>query len=108
MFAITFGEGFDGYFTQPCRVGSLAFAVYNKAFFPSEEWKNLKNVYSSEKEMAEKIAKDILYFSTHKDEYLQTGKAVAELRGRLYSKEKFLDNLRRFYQKQYDFLPQSR
>ena len=45
MFVISFGEGFDGYFIQPCLVGSVGIAVYNERFFPDSSWKELDNVY---------------------------------------------------------------
>lgn len=108
FFTITFGEGFDGYFTQPCRIGSLAFAVYNDKFFPSPDWKQLKNIYESDEEMEKRIVEDILYFSTHPEEYMQTAQKTDDLRKTLYSKEKFLDNLRRFYRQEYDFYPKQK
>lgn len=103
--SITFGEGFDGYFTQPCRIGGLAFSVYNEKFFPSSDWKTLDNVYESYEQMKTTIVNDILFFRSHPQAYINAGNMVAKMRGEIYSKEKYLDNLVRFYRGQYDFLP---
>jgi len=32
--ALTFGEGLDGYFIEPVFSGAIAFAVYNEQFLP--------------------------------------------------------------------------
>lgn len=104
---ITFGEGFDGYFMEPPKVGTVSCAVYNDDFFPSQEWKNLSTVYENWDLLKANLCHDLksyfedcdLYYKkvlSHKDcEFIKTQKEI------------FLDNMKRFYQNKYDFFPQN-
>jgi hypothetical protein len=56
--AITFGEGLDGYFIEPIFCGGISFAVYNSKFF-TEDFKDLKTVYADYKTLIAKICNDI-------------------------------------------------
>lgn len=100
-FTITFGEGFDGYFNQPLSMGSVSFAVYNDEFFPDVSWKELDNVYSSYEEMKEKIAGDMKRLLADSEEYYEIIKKSKNKRANLYSKEKFMCNLKNFYDRKY-------
>lgn len=44
--AMTFGEGLDGYFLEPYAAGGVSFAVWNDAFF-TEKYRGLPTVLSS-------------------------------------------------------------
>ncbi len=104
-FTITFGEGMDGYLIQPHYVGSVGFAVYNDEFFPNKEWSDLKNIYSSYDEMFENIANDIKNIHSNKELYNQANSELLIKNKKLYNIEGFNDNLTRFYEKKYDFIP---
>jgi hypothetical protein len=56
--ALTFGEGLDGYFIEPVFSGAVAFAVYNEEFF-TPEFKDLPAVYVSYETLYESIVADI-------------------------------------------------
>ena len=105
FFTITFGEGFDGYFLQPPVVGSIGFGVYNNQFFPSENWLNFDNVFKSYDEMFENIVGIIKQLQSDKESYLLLSKQVKAEHDKLYSYDKFHNNLKRFYDKNYDFVP---
>ncbi len=102
---ISFGEGLDGYFCDPLAVESIGISVYNPDFFPSDDFKNLKNVYSSYEEMAEKLPNDIRNLLNNEDEYNLIIEKHKEILSKLYSFESFLNNLRKFYKKEYSFFP---
>lgn len=104
-FTITFGEGMDGYFLQPSSVGSVGIAVYNNEFFPNKTWKDLFNVYESYDQMAEKITDDLQAMLNDKKLYEQTSAAVNNKTKEIYNIDSFRDNLKRFYEKKYDFYP---
>lgn len=104
-FTITFGEGFDGYFSQPSYVNSLGLAVYNDNFFSNPKWKSFKNVYSSYENMYENIVNDINLYLNDKNLYIETIKRYRTEIDLLYKQENFVDNLERFYKGQYDFYP---
>jgi len=57
--ALTFGEGLDGYFIEPVFSGAISFAVFNTDFFTSD-FSEFDTVYSSFEGMKEKIVDDIL------------------------------------------------
>ena len=105
FFTITFGEGFDGYFLQPPVVESIGFAVYNNEFFPSENWLKFDNVFKSYDEMHENIVGIIKQLQSDRESYLSLSKQVKTEHDKLYSYEKFHSNLKRFYNKDYDFVP---
>lgn len=105
MFVVTFGEGFDAYFTQPFFVGTIGISVFNPTFFPSSEWKDLENVFESYDEALKTIAQKMNKFSACENIYseiLIKNKAMIES---VYSNSMFEDNILRFYQKKYDFVP---
>lgn len=105
-FTITFGEGMDGYFNQPQRVGGLGFATYNSNFFPDESWRDLKNVYNSYNEMLDKICDDLKELSINRDLYAQTISIHLDKLKSLNTRNNYVSNLERFYKKKYDFIPQ--
>lgn len=103
-FVVTFGEGEDGYFIQPPSVGSLGFAVYNERFFKGPEMKGLANVYLSFDELIERFPKDVRLYEHDHVRYEEVRRRHIALRDS-FSYETYCDNLRRFYARQYDFLP---
>ena len=105
MFVISFGEGFDGYFIQPCLVGSVGIAVYNERFFPDSSWKELDNVYRSFDEMALNIAYDVRRLEKDPNAYQAIVDEMKRRHDEIYGKEKYLSFLREFYIKNYDYLP---
>ena len=104
-FTITFGEGMDGYFLQPSFVGSVGIAVYNNEFFPNKTWNNLFNIYTSYDELLNNITIDFKKMLSDPKLYYQTSSAVIEKCKEVYSFEGWLDNLKHFYQRKYDFVP---
>lgn len=104
-YCISFGEGYDGYFVEPLVSGSLSFAVYNEEFFPSEDYKWLKNVYSSYQEMLDKICDDIKFYEANVTEYEKTrAAATVPLTGEA-TIEKHEDHLVKFYNHEPTFMP---
>lgn len=102
---ITFGEGMDDYFNRPPVLGSMGFAVYNEEFFPSQEWKKLKNIYHSYDDMQKYIVKDIKAYEENKASYYADIELHNRFLSQLYSFTSFKDNLKRFYQGKYDLYP---
>lgn len=107
FFTITFGEGMDGYFNQPNYVGGLGFAVYNEEFFPNISWKSLKNVYSSYKEMQERLCDDIKNLISNKELYYLTINEHIQKLNEIYTNSNYKSNIDKFYKKDYDFVPTS-
>lgn len=104
---ITFGEGYDAYFTQPCVQSSVGFAVYNSEFFPSIKWLELDNVFASYDDMYENIIKTIKRMVNSEEYYSNLYISFGDEYHKLHSFDSFESNLRRFYNREYDFLPES-
>ena len=104
-FTITFGEGMDGYFIQPQFVNSIGFAVYNDNFFPDKTWKELKNVYNSYEDLINNITNDMRKLIENEEEYNKIISETLTRHKKLYKFDWWIDNLKRFYTKNYDFFP---
>lgn len=103
-FTITFGEGMDGYFLQPQIVGSMGFSVYNSEFFPNDNWKKFVQVYKSYDEMYEKITDDFKELLDNKMLYYGAIDEVINECKKIYNFDNWLDNIKRFYDKNYDYI----
>lgn len=99
-FAITFGEGLDGYFTETIFSGGISFAVYNEIFF-TEDFKNLDTLYSSFDNMMAKIVTDIKYFD-NKTNYDYYHNIQSNIVSKMYSFEKLKNNIMQFYLNNFD------
>lgn len=106
-FTITFGEGFDGYFLIPEVQGSLAFAIYNKKFFPDKSWAELKNVYKTQEDMLKNLTDDLKFFMSNREDYLALSQKEKEMHDELYNITDYKHNLALFYNKNYSFLPEN-
>ena len=100
-FAITFGEGLDGYFTETVFSGGISFAVYNEYFF-SEEFKNLETLFRSFNDLNEKIVEKIKSLD-NKEEYNKTHLEIGNIVNNLYSLNHLENDLKEYYTKKYDF-----
>ena len=105
---ISFGEGFDGYFLISSKLKSLGMAVYNERFFPDKSWSELYNVFKDYDELINSAADRIAYLWQNKDEYKRLSEINRKKHDDLYNPNEFKDNLKRYYSKQYDFIPQNR
>ena len=65
----------------------------------------MPNIYKSYDEMLENIVNDIKNFSSKEQEYINLSSKIHDKIYQLYDCEKFKDNLKRFYEKKYDYLP---
>lgn len=106
FFTITFGEGFDGYFLQPAIVNSVGIAAYNDEFFPDRSWTKLDNVFENYEDMAKNIVDFIREYSQNHQKYSELSSLNKKKQNEIYNYEQYKDNLKRFYEKKYDFLPQ--
>ncbi len=97
--ALTFGEGLDGYFVESIFSGTVAFAVYNDRFF-SQDFKTLHTVYPSYSELAERISTDIQRLDDEA-KYTAYQKMEYSVCASHYQHEKYVANLAKFYDHYY-------
>ncbi len=99
--ALTFGEGLDGYFVETIFSGGVAFAIYNSDFF-TEDFKRLRTVYGSYDEFSQRICGDMsgldnetVFHDYQKEQFTTCAKH--------YDSEVYLRNLELFYKGDYTY-----
>ena len=99
--ALTFGEGLDGYFVETIFSGGIGFSVYNRKFFP-EDFVSLRTVYGSYELLIQNIHKDISELDGEKA-YVDYQNKQFSLCSKLYDYKNYLKNLEAFYRGKYTF-----
>jgi hypothetical protein len=99
--SLTFGEGLDGYFAEMAWTGGIPFAVYNDRFF-MPQFRELPTVYDTWDELQTWIVGDILKLD-HDEPYHGAGEPIRQALNVLYSCEKYRENIRLFYNEEYNF-----
>ena len=99
--SLTFGEGLDGYFAETAWTGGIPFAVYNDRFF-MPQFRELATVYDTWDELQTWIVGDILKLD-HEEVYNAAAEPIRQALNELYSCEKYRENIRLFYNEEYNF-----
>jgi hypothetical protein len=97
--ALTFGEGLDGYFIEPVFSGAVAFAVYNEEFF-TPDFKDLHTVYNSYETLYNRITADIEVLD-EAEKFSVKQKQQFELCARYYNMDQYKKNIAAFYKGNY-------
>lgn len=99
--AITFGEGLDGYIIEPVFSGAVGFAVFNEQFF-TPDFKSLPGIYSSYEEMLASIRRDIASLD-NPSSFEHCQKLQFDLCAKYYSEDEYTANIKAFYLENYTF-----
>ena len=99
--ALTFGEGLDGYFSHTIFSGGNAFAVFNDRFF-TPGFAALETVYPSWEILMEKITIDLQRLDDPVA-YDRCWRQAYDLLAPLYSTDHFREALHAFYRGEYTF-----
>jgi hypothetical protein len=99
--ALTFGEGMDGYFTETIFSGGISFSVFNSDYF-TEEFRSLRTVYDSYDSLARQICSDIRVLD-EKSVYAEYQEYQYALCSKYYTSAKYLKNLELFYAGMYTY-----
>lgn len=106
-FSITFGEGYDGYLTQPIKLGGISFAVYNDDFFPTDAYLAYPNIFSGYDDMRNGIVAVMTSLIESPEEYRRLNTALTNAIYSLYGFDTYLDCIARFYQGRFDHTPRA-
>mgnify|MGYP001765414197 CR=1 FL=1 len=100
--ALTFGEGLDGYFVETVFSGGVSFAVFNQDFFTAD-FGELRTVYADYDDLKARICADIANLD---DEaiFRDYNSRQFTLCEKYYKHEDYVKNLRLFYEGRYTFL----
>jgi len=108
LFSLTFGEGFDGYFTTIHFVGGIGFTVYNQVFFPTPKYLGYRTVYKSYQALAKNIVRDIRFFLENPDAYEETSRSLELLNAEYaYNEALTRDLMEQFYRREPTFVPRN-
>jgi hypothetical protein len=99
--ALTFGEGLDGYFVEPVFSGAISFSVYKPEFF-TKEFQPLRTIYANYDVLKEKICSDIRQLD-NPVEYDLYQRRQFELCSKEYNYTNYVKNLELFYKGKYTF-----
>jgi hypothetical protein len=97
--AITFGEGLDGYFAETIYSGGISFAVYNDDFF-TPDFQEVKTIYKSFDDLYKNIIQDLKFYSNeanHRAEWEVQYKILSSH----YQYNEYVKNIRNFYEEKY-------
>ena len=100
--ALTFGEGLDGYLIESIFSGAIGFTVYNEEFF-TPDFKFLTTIYQSSEELSTKIVETILQLDNH-DYFCDYQKMQFRLCAKYYSQMEYQANIVAFYKKEYTYV----
>ena len=104
-YAITFGEGFDGYLAQPSNQGGVAFAAHNSNYFPDHDFSAYKNIFRDEQDMYQRISQTIQELDDSDDQYAMVTAKMRTLYESLYSPDKYRSQVLRLALRQFDLMP---
>lgn len=99
--ALTFGEGLDGYFVETIFSGGIGFSAYNQRFF-TEDFKSLRTVYGNYDALIKNICSDIKQLDNEKT-YTAYQKEQYDLCHKHYRYDEYVRNLRLFYTEEYTY-----
>ena len=99
--ALTFGEGLDGYFLETIFSGGVSFAIYNSTFF-TKDFKCLLTVYDSYETMIKKICSDISNLDNEKI-YTKYQNDQYTLCMKYYNYKEYVENIELFYRERYTY-----
>lgn len=99
--AITFGEGLDGYFSESIRSGAMAFSVRNMNFF-DDSYDSVPNVFDDYSQMQEKISEFMREYSDS-CKFDRLVRKCIEIDAKLYNDVEYVENIRQYYIGNYTF-----
>ncbi|HNR09455.1 MAG TPA: hypothetical protein PKM27_19190 [Saprospiraceae bacterium] len=99
--ALTFGEGLDGYFIESIFSGAIGFAVFNHEFF-TPDFGALETVYASYDQLEKKLPGD-LFSLNQKDVFTRYQQKQFALCSKYYNIQKYRENISLFYSGKYSF-----
>jgi hypothetical protein len=104
LFSITFGEGMDGYFSQPIIQGGIGLAVYNEDFFPSREFLECYNIFDSSDSLTKEIVPRIKEMLSNPKLYISLNVRLKSLHDSYYSKEDYVQRIENLCLRKYDIV----
>ncbi len=99
--ALTFGEGLDGYILEPIFSGAIGFAVYNENFF-TKDFKGLKTLYNNYDDLYNNIVNDMEQLDAD-EQFVAYQQKQFNICKSHYSSATYKNNIEKFYKGEYTF-----
>ena len=99
--ALTFGEGLDGYFIETIFSGGISFSVYKPVFF-TDDFKSLLTVYNNYDVLIKNICSDIKSLD-NEITYTNYQREQYDLICRHFKYEEYIKNIELFYEGKYTY-----
>lgn len=103
MFSVTFGEGFDGYFSQPMQQGGLSFAIFEERFFPSRDLRDRENLFGDGDDMIARLPEMLRDLSCDEARYRAIGDDWRATIDELYDREDYRQQVSRLVRGEFAF-----
>lgn len=97
--ALTFGEGLDGYIIEPAFSGAVGFAVYNENFF-TPDFEEVPTIYGTYEQLLQRIVADIERLNDEQA-FSASQSMLFSLCAKYYSQTTYEQNIRSFYEGHY-------
>lgn len=104
LFSITFGEGMDGYLSQPILQGGIGFSVYNEEFFPSPTFLECYNIFDSEEALLKELPARMNELLSNPTLYKSLNTKLKSMHDEHYNKEDYLKRIENLCLRKYDIL----
>lgn len=104
-FSISFGEGFDGYVSQPILMGGLGLTLFKPQFFPSRDYLKFDVFFKTPDEMEKNIVNVIKQYIANPDCYEKLNKKLVQMHDELYSVDAYKLQISRLMSRSYDYSP---
>jgi hypothetical protein len=105
QFSISFGEGFDGYVTQPIQQGGIGLTIYNKKFFPSEDYRKFYNIFADKEEMIAELEPRMKRLAADPNFYESLSKKFKESHDALYDYNEYVGCVKKLVLRDFDLFP---
>jgi hypothetical protein len=104
--ALTFGEGYDGYFVGSFLFGGICFSVKNSDFFPKNLQDNSNDyIYESYSELQNNLIRDINFLKNNPEIYDKYSAKIRKEIHNEFSHEIHVEGIKKFYKKDYTIKP---
>jgi hypothetical protein len=99
--ALTFGEGLDGYFVEPVFSGAISFSVYRPEYFTAD-FQKLRTVYADWDVLTAKICSELRLLDKL-EAFIAYQQQQFDLCAKEYNRANYVKNLELFYLGKYTF-----
>jgi hypothetical protein len=104
-YAVSFGEGFDGYVAQPIYQGGIGLTLFNEEFFPSASFRRFPNFFADPSTMGREAVELIGRLDGSEEEYVALNRRLVQEWEALYSYSDYVFRIGLLARKEFEIFP---